>query len=203
MPRPPRIQIAGGVYHVTSRGNRKEPIFLDDKDRDRCLSLIATAVKRFDWICLAYCLMENHLHLLIETPRPNLSRGMQWLKGTYGGWFNERYGLVGHVFQGRFASRLVVEELHRIETARYIALNPVRAMELRQPEDFPWSSYAATIGRAKAPPFLAVERLLETYGDGWVGQARFRAFVEDELWGDVSEADVAWGLTPVVAVGAA
>lgn len=187
---------------MVSRGNRKEPIALDDRDRSRFLNLLGNVVLRFEWFCLAYCLMDNHFHLLVETPSPNLSRGMQRLKGTYGRWFNDRYGLIGHVFQGRFSSPLVAEEQHRLEAVRYISLNPVRAGVARRPEEYPWSSYAATIGRVPAPQFLAADRLLETYGGGWVGQARFKAFVEDALWEDTADGDVSFGLTPAVAVAA-
>lgn len=202
MPRPLRIQLAGGAYHVISRGNRKEPIFLDDRDRSRFLLLLERAVSRFEWSCQVYCLMDNHFHLLIETPNPNLARGMQWLKGTYGGWFNDKYGLVGHLFQGRFSSPLLTTEEHRLETARYIALNPIRSGVVQVPESYRWSSYAATIGRAAAPRFLDVDRLLETYGGGWVGRARFKAFVDDAPEGDTADRDMSWGLTPVVAVAA-
>jgi putative transposase len=202
MPRPSRIQIAGGVYHVTSRGNRKEPIFLADEDRLHFLGLFEYTIRKFDWYCLTYCLMDNHIHLLIETTFPNLSRGMQRLKGTYGRWFNDKYGLVGHVFQGCFSSPLVLGEEHRLEVARYIVLNPVRAGVTRRPETYRWSSYAATIGEVGAPQFLSVDRLLEGYGGGWVGRARFKASVEDGLTAYLSGRDVAWGLTPVVAVAA-
>jgi putative transposase len=202
MPRPHRIQVADGVFHVWSRGNRREPIVIDDRDRHRFLELLADIVQRFDWLCLAYCVLDNHFHLLVETPKPNLADGMQRLKGTHGRWFNDKYGLVGHVFQGRYGSEHITTERYRLEVARYILLNPVRAGVARLPEEYRWSSYAATVGQAPLPRFLAVDRLLEPYGKGWVARARFRAFVEDGLVGEQSEADVSRGLTPDVIVAA-
>lgn len=146
--------------------------------------------------------MDNHFHLLLETPKPNLADGMQRLKGTYGRWFNDRYGLVGHVFQGRYGSEHVTTERYQLEVARYILLNPVYAGVARLPEDYSWSSYAATVEKVPVPCFLAVDRLLEPYGKEWVARARFRAFVEDGLVGERSGSDVSRGLTPDVAVGA-
>lgn len=142
--------------------------------------------------------MDNHFHLCVETPKPNLSRGMQRLKGRYGRWFNDRYGLQGHVFQGRFHSELVASERHALELARYIALNPVRGGLTRRADEWPWSSYAATIGRSRPAPFLSTNQLLGFFGDGWPARARFRAFVEE---GEAAEsgADMSLGLTPAVA----
>jgi REP element-mobilizing transposase RayT len=164
--------------------------------------MLESVVLRFEWQCLTYCLMDNHFHLLVETPKPNLSRGMQRLKGTYGRYFNDRYGLVGHLFQGRFSSPLVTGEEYQLEVARYIVRNPVRAGIVKAPEDYVWSSYRATVGLAPAPSFLAVSRLLETYGGGWVGRARFKAFVDDAAGDEPSARDMALGLTPVVAAAA-
>jgi putative transposase len=186
-----------------SRGNRQEPIYLDDRDRQVFLRLLETVVERFEWICLSYCLLDNHFHLLIETPQPNLVRGMQRLKGRYGRWFNNRYGLLGHVFQGRYGSKLVVGEAYRLQVARYIALNPVVAGLVRAPEEAIWSSYPATIGQVRAPSFLSAERLLEPFGSGWVARARFKAFVEDGLRTARASGDVALGLTPGMAQPAA
>ncbi|HEX2506099.1 MAG TPA: transposase [Gaiellaceae bacterium] len=190
------------MYHVISRGNRQEPIFLEDRDRRRFLGMLESVVLRFEWQCLTYCLMDNHFHLLVETPKPNLSRGMQRLKGTYGRYFNDRYGLVGHLFQGRFSSPLVTGEEYQLEVARYIVRNPVRAGIVGAPDDYVWSSYRATVGLAPAPSFLAVSRLLETYGGGWVGRARFKAFVDDAAGDEPSAGDMSLGLTPVVAAAA-
>jgi putative transposase len=102
MARPLRIEFSGAIYHVTSRGNAREDICLDDTDRAMFLGVLAEVISRFDWRCHAYCLMGNHYHLLIETPEPNLSKGMRQLNGVYTQRFNRRHGRVGHVFQGHY-----------------------------------------------------------------------------------------------------
>jgi putative transposase len=127
VPRPPRIQVPGGIYHVTSRGNRRQAICHDDHDRRRFLATRDRVIRRCGWRLHAYCLMNNHFHLLVETPKPNLSSGMQRLKCDYAAYFNERHSLDGHLFQQRFDSRLIETEGYFAEVLRYIALNPVRA----------------------------------------------------------------------------
>jgi REP-associated tyrosine transposase len=141
MPRPPRIQLAGGTYHVTSRGNRRQSIYHDDDDRRSFLAMRDRVVVRCGWRVHAYCLMTNHFHLLVETPRPNLSAGMQRLKCEYAAYFNERHSLVGHLFQQRFGSRLIETEEHLLEALSYIAFNPVRAGLCEHPSEWPWSSF--------------------------------------------------------------
>jgi REP element-mobilizing transposase RayT len=164
MPRPPRLAPPGGIFHITSRGNRRQVIFLDNDDRRWFLRLLETAVTRFRWRCHAYCLMDNHLHLLIETPDENLSAGLQWLLGRYGQDFNWRHGYDGHLFQGRFKSQLVESNWHLIELGRYIVVNPVRAGMRAAAGDWPWSSYRAAVGRARAPAFLTLDWLLAQFG---------------------------------------
>ena len=123
MTRPLRIEYEGAVYHVTSRGNARASIFTDDDDRTFFIEILSKVVTRSDWICHAYCLMTNHYHLLIETPSPNLSRGMQLLNGIYTQKFNRQHKRSGHVFQGRFKAILVEKESHLLELARYVVLN--------------------------------------------------------------------------------
>jgi len=127
MARPLRIEYEGGLYHVTARGNAGADIYLEDSDRERFLEILGNSVERFRWICHAYCLMDSHYHLLVETPEPNLSRGMQYLNGVYTQWFNRQRRRYGHLFQGRFKSVVVEKESYLLELARYIVLNPVRA----------------------------------------------------------------------------
>lgn len=127
MARPLRIEYPGAVYHLTSRGNRQEAIFQDDEDRYGFLDIFGKTVRRYNWICHAYCLMDNHYHLLVETPDGNLSLGMRQLNGLFTQLINRRHGKVGHVFQGRFKSILVEKEAHLLELCRYVVLNPVRA----------------------------------------------------------------------------
>ena len=141
MPRPPRIQVPGGTYHVTARGNRRQTIFHDDDDRRRFLALRRTVTRRYGWRLHAFCLMTNHFHLLIETPEPTLSVGMQRLNSEYATYFNERFGFVGHLFQQRFGSRLIETEEYFAEALRYIAFNPVRAGLCEHPHEWLWSSF--------------------------------------------------------------
>ncbi|MDQ3895486.1 MAG: transposase, partial [Actinomycetota bacterium] len=161
MSRPPRVQVPGGIYHVMTRGVRKLPIFLDDGDRLRFLSLVAVVVPLHEWICSAYCLMTSHYHLLVTTPEANLGRGMQLLNGVYAQTFNRRHGEVGHVFESRYQSPRVENEQHLLEVTRYIVLNPVRAGTCDDPAEWKWSSYRATLGLATAPRFLALDSVLD------------------------------------------
>ena len=127
MARPLRIEFAGAVYHVTSRGNHRAMIYEDDGDRVLFLEVLESVVERFNWLCHAYCLMGNHYHLLIETPEGNLSAGMRHLNQVYTQRYNRAHGVVGHLFQGRFKSVLIEKEAHLLEVCRYVVLNPVRA----------------------------------------------------------------------------
>jgi putative transposase len=154
MARPLRIEFPGAVYHVTSRGDRREPIFDDDQDRHAFLNVIAQATERFDAEILAYCLMDNHYHLVIHTRRGNLSRLMQQLNGVYTQAYNRRHSKVGHLFQGRFKGILVDENAYLLEVCRYVDLNPVRARVVRDPGNWRWSSYRAHTGSAIPPAWL-------------------------------------------------
>lgn len=166
MARPLRIQFEGAVYHITSRGNARQDIFLDDQDRTAFLEVLAESVLRYGWICHGYCLMSNHFHLLIETPSPNLSRGMQFLNGVYTQKFNRHHKRFGHVLQGRYKAIFVEKESHLLEVARYIVLNPVRAKMVRSAKDWPWSSYDATSGQVVAPEFLTTDWILAQFDSG-------------------------------------
>ena len=178
MARPLRLEFEGAVYHVTSRGNARESIFLNNGDRMRFLEILADVVDRFGWICHAYCLMTNHYHLLVETPDANLSRGMHLLNGVYTQWFNHRHGRVGHLLQGRFKAILVEKESHLLELVRYVVLNPVRAKMVRSVRDWPWSSYRATAGQMDAPEFLTIAWILSQFDPAPQRAAReYRRFV--------------------------
>jgi len=160
MARPLRLEFEGALYHITSRGNARESIFLDNGDRARFLEILGDVVDRFGWICHAYCLMTNHYHFLIETPDADLSHGMHLLNGVYTQWFNHRHDRVGHLFQGRFKAILVEKDTHLLELVRYVVLNPIRAKTVRSVRDWPWSSYRATAGQAEAPGFLTIGWIL-------------------------------------------
>ena len=145
MPRQPRIQVEGGIYHLVSRGVRKLPLFTDHWDRERFLALFDLTLVRYEWELHTYCLMTNHFHLLVTTHQPTVSVGMQYLKGCYAQWFNWRHLFEGCVFDRRFHSKLVTSDEQLLTTARYILLNPVRAGLCASAGEWPWSSYHATV----------------------------------------------------------
>jgi putative transposase len=183
MARRPRLEVAGGTYHVTSRGNRQCSIFVDPIDRARFMSLLGDVVRRNRWKCFGYCLMTNHFHLVLETPEPNLGHGMHRLNGLYAQRFNQRWGHKGHLFEERFHGGLIVSDVHMLELARYVVLNPIRAGICNAPEEWPWSSYGGTTGHVRAGAFLAVDELLAYFGRTLdVARTEFAAFVRDGLW---------------------
>jgi len=188
MSRPLRIEFPGALYHVTARGNRREAIYEDDGDRRLFLKILGDVVETFNWQCHAYCLMTDHYHLVIETPDGNLAKGMRQLNGVYTQAINRRHGRSGHVFQGRYAAILVDADAHLLELARYVVLNPVRAGLVDAPKAWRWSSYLATTGKAKPPPWLAAEDLLAHFASERAAAVRrYRRFVAqgigaDSLW---------------------
>lgn len=178
MSRPLRLEFPGAFYHVTSRGNARAEIFDDDDDRNRFLAVLGETTERYGWLCHAYCLMDNHYHLLIETPDPNLSLGMRHLNGVYTQRFNRRHGRVGHIFQGRFKAIVVDRDSYLMELARYIVLNPVRARMTKDPARFAWSSYRATAGLAAAPDWLTTQAVLGQFAKTRaVARRRYAEFV--------------------------
>lgn len=182
MARPLRIEFPGAVYHVTSRGNARQAIFVDDEDRGGFLDLLSMVVERFHWLCHAYCLMENHYHLLIETPDGNLSKGMRELNGVYTQGFNQRHRRVGHLFQGRYKAIIVEKDNHLLSLCRYVVLNPERAGLIKRPEQWRWSSYRATVGLTQRPSFLTVDWVLSQFG-GRKGVAieKYKRFVMEGM----------------------
>ena len=207
MARPLRIERAGAWYHLTARGNERQAIFRAPRDYQHFCELLAEAVERFGWRLHAYVLMKNHFHLMVETPKPNLSRGMQWLGVSYTVWFNRRHQRTGHLFQGRFKSILVDPAAWAVELSRYVHLNPVRVAALglskadraqdrtpaaRAPEpdlvrrrleilrQFRWSSYGAYVGQTAPPPWLSCQTILDRMGQGNLvhRQRRYRQSVE-------------------------
>lgn len=179
MARPLRIEFEGALYHITSRGNAKDDIYKIDNDRQEFLSLLNIASNRFDWYCHAYCLMDNHYHLLIETNSPTLSKGMKFLNGTYTQYFNQQHERVGHIYQGRFKAILIEKESYLLELSRYIVLNPVRARMVRAAKDWPWSSYRATAGIIQAHACLTTDWILSVFGKQRKrAQQQYRDFVQ-------------------------
>jgi putative transposase len=164
MARPLRIEFPGGLYHVTSRGDRREEIYLDDADRTNWLTLFGHVCKRFNWVCHAYCLMDNHYHIVVETAEGNLSKGMRQLNGVYTQTFNRAHNRVGHVYQGRYKAILVEKESYLLELSRYVVLNPVRAGRVKDVDQWPWSSYSAMIGKSSRPEWLQTDWILGQFG---------------------------------------
>lgn len=160
MARPLRLELAGGLYHVTSRGDRREDIYLDDADRLAWLEVFAQTCKRFNWVCHAWCLMDNHYHIVVETIEGNLAQGMRHLNGVYTQTFNRTHKRVGHVFQGRYKAIIVEKDGYLLELARYVVLNPLRAGMVKDIADWQWSSYAAMLGTQPVPEWLQTDWIL-------------------------------------------
>jgi putative transposase len=187
VPRPPRLQVAGGLFHVTAHSNLGRVVFRDDEERAQFLALLETGVTRCGWSCRSYCLLSTHYHLLVATPEPDLSAGMQYVNGRYAQWANWNRGERSHIFEGRFRSVLVQSESHALEVHRYIALNPVRAGLVRDPEEWPWSSLRAMLGREKAPPLLDVDTVLSEFAANKPSaRRRLRMFIRDGLRRDLA-----------------
>ncbi len=169
MPRALRIEYPGAIYHVMNRGDRREPIFRDDADRKRFLATLCEACIKTDWQIHAYCLMENHFHLVLETPNANLVAGMRWFLSTYTARFNRRHKLFGHLFSGRYKA-LIVDGSgsgYLRTVCDYVHLNPARANLLRADQklsDFAWSSWAGYVRPEHRPAWLRVDRLLGELG---------------------------------------
>ena len=178
MARPLRIEYPGALYHVTSRGIERRPIFRDDHDRHRRLDWLRRTVEAYAWRLHAFALMPNHDHLFVETPLPDLSAGMQFLNGSYVSYFNFRHKRAGHLFQGRFTAQLVENERHYLEISRYIHLNPVRAKCADDPAAYPWSSYPGYLRPARALDWITYDRVLAEFGsDPPAARRSYRRFV--------------------------
>lgn len=179
MARGPRVQYRGAVYHVMSRGNRKAAIFDDDEDRRRFLDVFGDAAERYALSCQSYCLMGNHYHLVVETPRGNLSDGMHFVNGVYTQSSNWRHNRTGHVFEGRFVSLLVDNDCYLRNANVYVVLNPVSAGIKANARDWPWSSYRATAGLIEPPAFLDLDWIDRVFGGPTRAdsQRRYREFI--------------------------
>ncbi|MET0216715.1 MAG: transposase [Burkholderiales bacterium] len=194
MSRPLRVEFPGAVYHVTGRGDRREPIYRDDEDRIVQLDIIGVAMDRFDAEVLAYCQMGNHYHLVLHTRQPNLSRLMRHINGVYTQAFNRRHGLAGHLFQGRFKAILVDRDAYLLALCRYVERNPVAAGLVDAAQDWPWSSYRAHVRSAATPPWLdsdglhgyVLGRPIASPRDRQRAAQRYTALVADMQRGEAS-----------------
>jgi putative transposase len=164
MARPLRIQYAGAFYHITSRGNERRPIFSGIQDHQKLFSFFSEAVVRYGLSIHAYCLMDNHYHLLLETSEPNLSQALHYINGGYTSYYNRAYGRSGHLFQGRYRAILVEKDAYATTLSRYIHLNPFRASLCKKPEEYPWSSYFGYIRMGGRPSWLETSFILGYFG---------------------------------------
>jgi len=185
MARQLRIEFPGAFYHVTARGNERKAVFKSIKDREQFFSYLESASNRYGAIIHAYCLMDNHYHILIETPLGNLSKIMQHINSAYTTYFNIKRDRSGHLFQGRYKSILVEVDEYAKELSRYIHLNPVRAKMVKTPEEYQWSSYSYYADKRKAPEWLYRDFVLGYFGKRLsTSQRNYRKFVHS-LVGEV------------------
>jgi REP element-mobilizing transposase RayT len=182
MARPLRITYPGAFYHVTSRGNEKKAIFKSQADREKFLFYLESATRRYDAVIHVYCLMDNHYHLLLETPSGNLSQIMRHINGAYTTYFNTKRQRAGHLLQGRFKAILVDIDEYSKELSRYIHLNPIRAKIVDRLQDYRWSSYLDYIGNRKTPAWLERNFILGYFGKkAKIAEKNYREFIETEL----------------------
>lgn len=182
MSRALRIEFPGAYYHITSRDNARSAIYLNDESRRYFLTLLQQVCERFRWFCHAYCLMDYHYHLLIETAESNLSKGMRQLNGVFTQWVNRTFGRVGHLFQGRYKAILVESDAYLLELCRYIVLNPVRAHMCHEASEWLWSSYRSTAGLCHPYDFLKIEAVLASFDVSFgAAQDKYRDFVSEGL----------------------
>jgi REP element-mobilizing transposase RayT len=202
MPRQRRVEISGGIHHVTARSPSGRILFHEDADRQRYLQLVAREVQERRWAVLSFCLMTNHIHLLVSTPSPDLGEGIKRIHESHARYVNGRHELSGHVFGSRFYNGPVQTDRHLLGCLRYIARNPVRHGACRQPEDWPWSAHRALAGVVSAPSFLDVAGAHRCLG-GTPEQARLDylrlvARSDDELLADLARLQPdGWLLTAV------
>lgn len=185
MARPARIEYEGAFYHVMNRGNYKEDIFLDDRDRLKFYEILGDIEERYGTVIYVFVLMSNHYHLLIETPFANLSRAIQRLNGDYALYFSRRHKKPGHIFQGRYKAMLVEKDAYLLELSRYIHLNPLRAGIVKSPEEYEWSSLPVYLkGKSSLPFKLQWEWILSLYGNSrGIAAKSYLDFIYDGIEG--------------------
>jgi REP element-mobilizing transposase RayT len=182
MARPLRITYPGAFYHITSRGNERRAIFKSRVDRQKFLAYLESATERYRAVIHCYCLMDNHYHLLLETPSGNLPQIMRHINGAYTTYFNIKRDRSGHLFQGRYKAILVEKDAYAKELSRYVHLNPVRAGIAAKPEAYEWTSYAAYVGAKPSPQWLSRGFILGYFSpQKKAAQKRYKAFVESML----------------------
>jgi len=188
MPRKPRLHFEGAFYHVTTRGNNQQKIFFNDSDRKKYLYFLRKAKEKFHFRLHAYILMQNHVHLIIETSEQGtISEIMHWLNTNYTKYFNWAHEKIGHLFQGRFHSALIDKDAYLLEVSRYVHLNPVRAGLLKHPKNYKWSSYSIYINGSE-DNFIEKNLILSMISDKVNSHTNlYREFVETGIGEDSRE----------------
>jgi REP element-mobilizing transposase RayT len=182
MSRPLRIEYAGAFYHVTSRGNERKEVYRSQRDREKFISYLESATERYRAVIHAYCLMNNHYHLLLETPSGNLSQIMHHINSAYTTYFNAKHARSGHLFQGRYKAIVVDADEYAIEVSRYIHLNPVRNGLTKYPEGYEWSSCKYYLFKREVPKWLKRSFILSYFGRGSrIAMKKYRNFVHSVL----------------------
>ena len=186
MARPLRIEVPNAIYHLMARGNGRQTVFHNDGGYQRMTDGLAKTVSRTGWQVFAYVWMPNHIHLFVRTPKPNLSRGMQYLLSGYANWYAKRHQRTGHLFQGRFKAELVEDESYFWTLSRYIHLNPVRGKRplVEHPRQWPWSSYPGYLRKSACVEWIDCKSVLEAWQGEMGGknaEMAYRRFVESGL----------------------
>jgi REP-associated tyrosine transposase len=185
MSRPLRNAYAGGYFHVGTRGNNKQAIYLDGVDRYWFLEMFGKTTLRYEWSIYAYCLMTNHYHAVLCIPEGGLSEGMCELNGGFARWSNMRHGRCDHLFGKRFSSREITTDEYLLEACRYVVLNPVRAGLVKHPEEWTWSSYRACVGLDFPSKWFSPTPVLRLFStDPQKAMEQYRRFVEEGLVGE-------------------
>jgi putative transposase len=181
MARKPRIEFEGALYHVITRGNQRQQVFKVTEDYERYLKILGDYKVRYDFVLYAYVLMENHVHLLIETKEVPLSKILQGVNQRYTMYFNRKYGTVGHLFQGRYKAMLCDKDSYLLSLVKYIHMNPVRAGSVKSPGAYPWSSHGSYVGRAKDRGIVESELVLRMFSeDRRKARRAYREYMEEK-----------------------
>ncbi|WP_175990230.1 transposase [Bacillus sp. Marseille-Q1617] len=178
MGREPRVWFPGAVFHITARGNRKNNIFRDSKDYHHYLSLLLKAKLRTPFILHSFCLMPNHIHLVIETINHSPTEIIHYIHSIYARYFNRKYNYIGHVFQGRYYSKMIKNMKQLLDTCSYIHLNPVKSRSSKLPEDYRWSNYKSYVNMVN-DKITDKEKIYQALGDN--PQQKYQFYVESKL----------------------
>lgn len=177
-----RIEYPSAFYHITSRGNERRPIFRAKENYERFIGYLESSTERYGAQIHCFCLMPNHYHLLLETPRGNLQAILHHLNTAYTNYFNRKTRRVGHLFQGRYRAILVEKDSYALELSRYIHLNPVRAKLVDHPSQYPWSSYLVYAEKIQRWDWLRINFILDQMSSNRTrGQRRYREYVKDGI----------------------